>query len=141
MSAGLDKLDLLALRFTLEVLGTTLGTFGSMRGLHASFEVLEYREGGVNSMVHRLPGQVVYPNLVLSGGGSTPALHDWFRATLQGGQRHDVTLTLTNNEGGRRAWSFEQAFPVAWTGPSFDAVSGRLGSESLELAHAGFKEL
>ena len=45
--------------FTAEVLGKTLGTFGAIRGLEAHVDVLEYREGGINDVVHRLPGQLI----------------------------------------------------------------------------------
>ena len=43
--------------FSVEVLGRTLGTFGSIKGLEAQVDVLEYREGGINDLVHRLPVQ------------------------------------------------------------------------------------
>ena len=54
--------------FTIEVLGLTLGTFSAVKGLELSVDVLEYREGGINDVVHRLPGAVTYPNLVLTSG-------------------------------------------------------------------------
>jgi hypothetical protein len=33
--------------------------------------------------------------------------------------------------------TFADAFPVRWTGPSFDANTTGLGTESLEIAHSG----
>ena len=47
---------------------TFLGIFRGLSGLELSFDVLEYREGGNNDFVHRLPGRVSYPNLVCSWG-------------------------------------------------------------------------
>ena len=41
--------------------------------------MLEYAEGGNNDFVHRLPGRLHYPNLVLSWGlVSSEILLQWF---------------------------------------------------------------
>ena len=67
--------------FLAEVLGLTLGTFSAIRGLEAQVDILEYREGGINDVVHRLPGAITYPNLVLSNGLTSRAIEDWFAKT------------------------------------------------------------
>ena len=36
-----------------------------------------------------------------------------------------------------QTWTFADAFPVRWTGPSFAADSSSIAVESLEIAHAG----
>lgn len=126
--------------FVLEVVGKTLGNFASVQGLEASIEVFEYREGGNNDTIHRLPGAVSYPNLILSGGLLTPALANWFRETRLGAARQEVTLTLSADGDRVRAWSFADAFPVRWVGPTFDASTGRIGSEVIEIAHSGIQE-
>ncbi|PTL58291.1 phage tail protein [Paraconexibacter algicola] len=127
--------------FVLEVVGRTLGNFASVQGLEATVQVFEYREGGNNDLVHRLPGAVSYPNLVLSGGMMTPALSSWFRETRLGATRQEVTLTLSADGQVVRRWSFADAFPVRWVGPTFDAGSGRVGAEVVEIAHGGLTEL
>jgi phage tail-like protein len=124
--------------FTAEVLGRTLGTFGAIRGLEAQVDVLEYREGGINDVVHRLPGQMTYPNLVLSNGLTSRAVEDWFAKTRLGAERHAMTVTFLNNEGEAvRAWSFADAYPIRWTGPVLSAGGGDVAGEELEVAHGG----
>ena len=121
-----------AMSFTAEVLGRTLGTFAAIRGLEAHVEILEYREGGINDVVHRLPGQLRYPNLVLSNGVTSRAVEEWFGQTRLGAERHTMTVTFLDSAGkALRAWSFAEAYPVRWTGPVLTA------GEELEVAHGG----
>ena len=128
--------------FTAEALGLTLGTFGAIRGLEAQVDVLEYREGGINDIVYRLPGQVMYPNLVLSNGLTTRAVEQWFAKTRLGAERHNMTVTFLDNDGNAvRAWSFAQAYPIRWTGPVLSAGGTDVAGEELEVAHAGMTTL
>jgi phage tail-like protein len=125
--------------FTAEVLGKTLGQFSGIRGLEAQVDILEYREGGINDVVHRLPGQLTYPNLVLSGGVTSREVEAWFAKTRLGAERHTMTLTFLDSAGEPvRAWSFAEAYPVRWTGPVLSA-GGAVAGEELEVAHAGIK--
>ena len=127
-----------SMAFTAEVLGRTLGSFAAIRGLEATVEILEYREGGINDIVHRLPGQMTYPNLVLSGGVTSRAVEEWFAQTRLGAERHEMTVTFLDSAGTPvRAWSFADAFPVRWTGPVLSAGGGAVAGEELEVAHAG----
>jgi len=123
--------------FTAEVLGRTLGSFGAISGLEAQVDILEYREGGINDLVHRLPGQLTYPNLVLSGGVTSRAVEEWFAATRLGADRHAMTVTFLDAAGKTiRAWSFAGAYPIRWTGPVLSA-GGAVAGEELEVAHGG----
>jgi phage tail-like protein len=72
-----------------------LGTFQSLSGLEVHFDTYDYVEGGNNDTVHRLPGRMRYPNLVLSWGVvNYGELLRWFLATRDEAQRHDITITL-----------------------------------------------
>ena len=124
--------------FLAEVLGRTLGSFAAIRGLEAQVDILEYREGGINDVVHRLPGAMSYPNLVLSNGLTSRAIEEWFGLTRLGAERHTMTVTFFDPAGKAvRAWSFAEAFPVRWTGPVLAADSGSAAGEELEIAHGG----
>ena len=126
--------------FTVEVLGLTLGTFAAIRGLEAQVDVLEYREGGINDVVHRLPGALTYPNIVLSNGLTSRAVEDWFAKTRLGAERHTMTVTFLDHAGkAMRAWSFADAYPVRWTGPTLSAGDTAVAGEELEVAHGGMK--
>jgi phage tail-like protein len=49
-----------------------------------------------------------------------------------------VTLTLLDHASNPvRAWSFADAFPVRWAGPTLSANVGAIAAEELELAHGG----
>jgi phage tail-like protein len=137
---GARAVGVASIRFTVEVLGRSLGAFGTARGLEAHVDVLEYREGGMNDVVHRLPGQIRYPNLVLGQGSTGTALEEWFALTRLGAARHEMTLTMhAPGDGGVRAWTFADAFPVRWTGPTLAAGMSATAAEELEIAHAGFR--
>jgi phage tail-like protein len=123
-----------------------LGIFKTLSGLEVEFDVLEYREGGNNDFVHRLPGRMTYPNLVLSWGlVSDEALLNWFMQTHTQAQTQDITLTLTATQGDVsrdvRKFTFADAFPVRWSGPVLNAnvVSPETWGETLEIAHSGLK--
>jgi phage tail-like protein len=118
-----------------------IGLFYECTGLEISFEVLEYREGGNNDFVHRLPGRVQYPNLVLSRGVTKDeTLQKWFWATHTEADRKEITVTLNSSDAAaQRTWTFADDFPVRWTGPTLSADGTRIATESLEIVHTGLK--
>jgi phage tail-like protein len=117
----------------------TVGFFMHCTGLELSFDVFEYREGGNNDFVHRLPGGLRYPNLILSRGlTKDDVLLQWFMATKTQAERKEITLTLGTG-GSQRTWTFADAFPVKWTGPQVDSHGTQIATETLEIAHGGLK--
>jgi phage tail-like protein len=80
----------------------------------------------------------MHPNLVLSRGlTDSDALLRWFAQTKTKAQTGDITLTVRSAEQ-TRTFAFHDAFPVRWTGPSFDANgAATFGTETLEIAHSG----
>jgi phage tail-like protein len=123
-----------------------VGIFKGLSGLEVNFDVLEYREGGNNDYVHRLPGRMQYPNLVLSWGlVSSDTLLKWFMQTQAQAQLQDITLTLTAAKGDVskdvRKFAFGDAFPVRWSGPQLmsDSHDPETWGETLEIAHSGLK--
>lgn len=117
----------------------TVGQFSYCSGLELSFDVYEYSEGGNNDFVHRLPGRVHFPNLVLSRGlTKEDVLLKWFWDTHNQVKTKEITLTLSGG-GDQRVWTFADAFPVRWTGPTLQSHSADVGSETLEVAHSGLK--
>ena len=117
----------------------TVGFFLHCSGLELNFDVFEYQEGGNNDFVHRLPGGLHYPNLVLSRGlTKEDVLLKWFWATHTQAERKEITLTLQTAEA-ERTWTFADAFPVKWVGPQIDSSGSDIATEMLEIAHAGLK--
>jgi len=129
------------LRFQVLIDKAVIGAFAECSGLSVEYDVLEYQEGGEQRFVHKLRGGLKYPNLVLKRGVTyEDALVKWFfdRSDREKG-RGTVTLKLLGDDGKQvRSWSFASAFPVKWSGPSFNAKSTNVATETLEIAHQGF---
>ena len=108
-------------------------------GLTVEYEVLEYQEGGENRFVHKFRGRLKYPNLVLKRGVTyEDALLKWFSTRRTATKRGTVTLTLLGADGKAvRSWAFAGAFPVKWQGPTLNAKSTNVATETLEIAHHG----
>ena len=57
----------LGLRFTVTIDGqTSLGDWTKCEGLTVEYDVHEYKEGGINGWVWRLPGRAKYQNIKLT---------------------------------------------------------------------------
>jgi phage tail-like protein len=51
-----------------------------------------------------------------------------------------MTITLVGPRGEDiRTWAFTDAYPVKWTGPTLNAGSNQIATESLEIAHTGLR--
>jgi phage tail-like protein len=122
------------------------GLFKGLSGLEVGYDVLEYREGGNNEFVHRLPGRLQYPNLVLSWGiVNNDLLLKWFMETHAAPKPKEMSLTLATASGADlstgRKFTFTDAYPVRWTGPQLvsDRSDPESWGETLEIAHSGLK--
>jgi phage tail-like protein len=126
--------------FAVEIEGLLVGGFTQVDGLSGEVKFEDYREGGVNGYIHKLPGLTSYSNLQLRYGlTGVGMLWDWFAATTEGSiQRRNGTVMLLNRQRiPVMWWNFRNALPVRWTGPTFDASADQIGVESLELTHEG----
>jgi phage tail-like protein len=135
--------------FKVKVDGVTIGRFEKVSGLEFTIDSEEVTEGGENGFVHKLPGRMRWPNIVMSRGVTQSDLFfDWaregsgekFEAFGNELDRFTVAITMTNRLGKElRTWELEGAFPVRWTGPSFSASDESPLTEEIEIAHHGFK--
>jgi phage tail-like protein len=127
--------------FAVEIDGIIVSGFNEVSGLQADIEIQEYREGGVNEYVHKRAGPARYAtNLILKRGiADSTELWSWFCDAMEGKiQRKSLDVILRDTEGTeQRRWTFQNAYPVKWTGPEFKAQSSEIAIESLELAHEG----
>ena len=138
-----------AATFLFEVDGVEIGRFTEVSGLEVEVGVDPLEEGGENSFVHKLPGRMTWPNLVLKRGiTQNDSLLAWlnkssgegFAASGNSLKRSSAAITLIGPSGARlRAWNFDGAFAVKWRGPSFAASSTDMAVEELEIAHNGFR--
>ena len=130
--------------YRVEIDGLTVGGFSEVSGLQVEVEVEDYREGGVNAYLHRIPGPTRYPNnLVLKHGlTDTTELWDWHHDVTQGTiTRRQLTITLQDNAGDDVCqWIVNEACPVRWVGPELRASTAEIAVETLELVHRGISK-
>jgi phage tail-like protein len=127
--------------FGVRIPGMELGYFIECRGLAVEVEVQEYPEGGNNEFVHQLPGRLIYPKLELARGLTTEDnLLKWFMQTRVKAERKEVIIDLLDHYGEiHRSFTFDEAYPVKWTGPSIAVGGASTATEELTIAHAGLK--
>lgn len=136
-------------RFLFEVEQVDIGWFQEVGGLEVSIESEDVQEGGQNAYVHKLPGRMTWPNITLKRGiTKQDNLLNWLHEASGekfGANGNKLTpktaaITLLDGDGTRlRAWEFDSAFPVKWTGPTFAVSSNDAATEQLEITHHGFR--
>src|SRR3954470_12786669 len=109
----------LAFRFLVELDGLAVAGFSEVSGLTAELETVDYREGGVNAFLHRLPGPVRHPvNLTLRRGVTdTAELWEWWQEAAAGRirRRNASVLLLRRDRIPMRRWDVVGAYPVRWS--------------------------
>ena len=107
-----------------------IGRFNEVSGLQIDVDVEEYTEGGENGFVHKLPGRMTWPNLVLKRGiTKDDVFMKWLQDAVGDGmaersgksKRTTAAMTLLGPDGMTRLrkWNVVDAMPVRWTGPTF----------------------
>jgi phage tail-like protein len=143
MTVGQRKDPYLSYRYVVEIDNLIVGGFSEVSGLQTETETEEYREGGVNEYVHKLPKVTKHPNITLKRGiTDSDALWSWHQDVINGKiERKKGRIVLLDSEGNEKwHWTFEKAYPVKWTGPDFKADSNAVAFETLELVHTGIKK-
>ena len=127
-------------RFLVEIDGITRAAFQECTGFDSSCEIKEYREGGENTTVRKLPGLTKFSNIQLKWGTTdNNELYEWHRGVVQGDvQRKNGSIVLLDRKGVEvTRWNFVRAWPTKWNGPDLKAEGNDLAIETLELAHEG----
>ena len=102
-----------------------------------STDPIEYREGGFENTVHKLPGLTKFNNITLKWGlTDSRELYEWYRDTTKGKiQRKHGSIVVRDNAGQEKVrWNFYNAWPTKWTGPTFTAKGNDVAIDSLDLA-------
>ena len=119
--------------------------FQEVNGLTVDIDTEEFKEGGENRFVHKLPTRTRYQNIELKRGmfvGSGILL--WCRNAIESFNFQPVNLTiaLLNAEHVPvAAWYVVNAYPVAWSVSSFNALESKVVIESIKLQYNYFKIL
>jgi phage tail-like protein len=121
--------------------GADLGNWSKCDGLSVEYEVFEYKEGGENTYIHRIPGRAKYQNIKLTRpvNEESSRVADWIAGMRKQVKRHTAAISALDTEGHPIAtWNLDGVYPVRWNGPSLDVSNNQVATETLELAHNGF---
>lgn len=131
-------------RFAVEIAGIQEAVFTECSGFDTKIDVEEYKEGGLNTYVHKLPGRQSHTNITLKRGvGASIELWDWLNriasATSKSSEKKNMSVVLYDITGTEKLrWNLIKAFPVKWSTPTMQASESSVLVESLELAFQEF---
>jgi len=128
--------------FLVEIDGITRAAFQEASGFESEIDVTDFREGGDNTTMRKLPAMTKYTNISLKWGVTDDHdLYDWHRLWVTGdpeAKRKNGSIVLLDRQGQEKLrWNFFNAWPSKWTGPTFNAEGTDTAIETLELAHEG----
>src|SRR3954447_9492157 len=116
-----------------------LGTWSKIEGLGFSYEVTEYREGGINGYMHKIVGPLKYDNVRLSRPVDSDSMlvYMWLAANLVKVVPQTMSITAMNSAGDEvTTWDLSGVVPVKWQGPSLDIMGNQIAMETLEIAYS-----
>lgn len=127
--------------FLVDLDGIALVSFTECTGLGSTTEIIETREGGDNTTVHKLPGKTTFSDITLKRGLTTSKeLWEWRQQIINGNvvRRSGaiVVFDVANHTEVAR-WNFRDAWPTRWEGPAFNAKGNDVAIDTLVLAHEG----
>jgi phage tail-like protein len=131
-----------AFRFEVAFDDLAAGGFSDCSGLQLDTEVMEYAEGGLNTVTHRLVTRTKQSNLTLRHGIVDRALWDWYWDLTQGDLRaRNCSVRVFDHDGKRTVmeWQLLRAYPIKWVGPELSASQSSVAVEVLELCHQGLE--
>ncbi len=129
-------------KFSVKIDNHDLGSFQKCEGLSLEVEILQHEEGGMNSFVHQLPGRIKYSNVKFtrSLNADSSKIAQWFaRMTVPIKRSNAEIIVYTLDEKPVATWELQGVIPVRWSGPNLDVSSASVATETLEIAHHGFR--
>lgn len=131
-------------RFAVEIAGIQDAWFTECSGFEVKVDVEEYKEGGLNEYIHRLPGRQSYGNVTLKRGVcDSIELYEWLTAlTAASGknqEKKNISVVMYNGKNEERLrWNLIAAYPIKWNTGSMQSEQSSIVIESLELTYQEF---
>ena len=129
-----------AYNFLVEIEGVIAGGFSEVSGLTVETTVDRKKFGGENNTEHTFITGTKYSDLTLKHGlTDLDLLWNWYEEVINGKiNRKNGTVYLLDHEGlPAMWWDFHEAYPVKWDGPTLNASSSTVATETLILTHRG----
>lgn len=125
--------------FQIQIRGVVEGHFTQCTNMGVKVDAISYREGGMQQIVHRLPGQVEYGDITLRYGlSSSSDLFNWMMSAVNGKvDRRTVAIVLLDADGvgEKLRWSLSNAWVAAWRAAPLDALGREVAIEELTLVY------
>ena len=107
-------------------------------GIEVEIAKVNFREGGDDANVHRLPGLVSYSDVTLRYGlTDEKAVWDWFEKSLQSSvvDRKQVSLILMkpDQQAEYLRWNLFDAWPSYWRTARLNALTSEIAIETLSI--------
>lgn len=142
-------------RFLVEITGNTVfakAGFQKVSGLKASTDVTEYREGGDNLTVTKLPGLTKFEPITLERGMSEDRdMWNWAMKVFEVGgngvvesplYRANVAIKLLDRDGKIvRHWNVPNAWVSNYETGDLDAMSEGVMIERITIQHEGWSQI
>ena len=116
--------------------------FQAASGLSVEYDMEEFKEGGENRFVHKLPVRTKYADLVLKRGMLTDSkVIDWFLAAFRDRTfvPTDINVILMNEKSEPlRTWKIAHAIPKKWLVSDLNANDNAVVIETMELSYRYF---
>jgi phage tail-like protein len=131
-------------RFLVTIEGIYNLLFTEFRLPSLQVDVERIQEGGQNAYIHQLPVRVNTGTVSLRHGLTRDmSLLNWYLDVMKGDldkAYRQVTVALVDSMSVPVVvWSFRNAYPVKWSGPSLKTDSSEIAIEELELVYHGFE--
>jgi len=123
-------------RFLIEIDSVVQAGFSECSGLSSKIDVVQYREGGDQTSVRKLPGQTNYPDVTLKWGlTDSSELYDWHLNAINGNivRKNCSIIILGDDREEKVRWNLSDAWPNTWTGPTLNAKGSDVAIEQLTL--------
>ncbi|MGB3256778.1 MAG: phage tail protein [Ornithinimicrobium sp.] len=121
--------------------GHALGSFISCEGLGLEVVLEQREEGGNNGFIWQIPTRIKFSNIKLSRPvcKDTKNVLQWLAGMALKVESQTASIqAMTADNNCVVDWSLSGVVPVRWTGPSLNADSPKVATETIELAHHGF---
>jgi phage tail-like protein len=120
-----------------------LGYWHKVSGLSVKWDLCKYRPGDQGNNFFIFPGATTYENIQLTRPVSSDSekTRKWLSATSCNMSPLSGAIRLCASSGDPIiTWNLYHFFPVSWRVEGLTAETGKVVTETLELAHTGFLE-
>jgi phage tail-like protein len=131
-------------RFSVTIDGIHNILFTECRLPNLQVDTEQIKEGGMNGYSHVLPTRVNAGTISLKHGMTSDlALLNWYAQVMRGDLANAYRVVTVRLIDTARipmvTWTFRDAFPTKWSGPSLRAGASEIAIEELELVYHGFE--